>query len=100
MLQLFGTFLQSFRQLFNFKIMGKHNKKEKTGGKFRLFSIGSVSKAQIYCIFWLSYVSDNCPIDVEKYFSDLLSKDESLSAGIAAIRTLLEVLKKTKCEYL
>lgn len=77
--------------------MGKHNKKEKTGGKFRLVLS---QEFKFISFFGLSYVSDNCPVDVEKYFSDLLSKDESLSAGIAAIRTLLEVLKKTKCKYL
>ncbi|XP_031620290.1 translation initiation factor eIF-2B subunit alpha isoform X2 [Contarinia nasturtii] len=33
---------------------------------------------------------------VEKYFSELLNEDKSLSAGIAAIKTLLAVLKKTK----
>lgn len=38
-------------------------------------------------------------IDVEKYFSQLLSEDKSLSAGIAAIKTLLMVLEKTKCTY-
>lgn len=36
--------------------------------------------------------------DVEKYFSKLLDEDENLSAGIAAIRTLLEVLQKSKCK--
>lgn len=45
-------------------------------------------------------VADHCgaEFDVEKYFSNLLSEDQSLSAGIAAIKTLLMVLKKTKCK--
>lgn len=38
------------------------------------------------------------PTDVEKYFSQLLNKDKSLSAGIAAIKTLLMVLEKSKCK--
>lgn len=37
--------------------------------------------------------------DVEKYFLDILDKDDSLSSGIAAIKTLLMVLEKTKCEF-
>lgn len=35
--------------------------------------------------------------DVEKYFSNLLKNDKNLSAGIAAIKTLLMVLEKSKC---
>ncbi|XP_065074207.1 translation initiation factor eIF2B subunit alpha [Ochlerotatus camptorhynchus] len=34
--------------------------------------------------------------DVAKYFIDILDKDDSLSSGIAAIKTLLMVLEKTK----
>ncbi|XP_055612811.1 translation initiation factor eIF-2B subunit alpha [Uranotaenia lowii] len=34
--------------------------------------------------------------DVEHYFLDILEKDDSLSSGIAAIKTLLMVLEKTK----
>uniref|UniRef100_A0A8D8JD74 Translation initiation factor eIF2B subunit alpha n=3 Tax=Culex pipiens TaxID=7175 RepID=A0A8D8JD74_CULPI len=34
--------------------------------------------------------------DVETYFLDLLQKDDSLSSGIAAIKTLLMVLEKTE----
>lgn len=34
--------------------------------------------------------------DVAKYFIDIVDKDDSLSSGIAAIKTLLMVLEKTK----
>lgn len=75
--------------------MGKHHKKEKSNqGKGSVLAY--VFQNLIYVFF--THILDNCPVDVEKYFSELLSKDESLSAGIAAIRTLLEVLKKTKCK--
>lgn len=43
-------------------------------------------------------VSPNAKIDVEKYFSKLLNDDKNLSAGIAAIKTLLMVLEKTNCK--
>lgn len=46
---------------------------------------------------FITEVSD-AKVNVEKYFSDLLSKDQSLSAGVAAIKTLLMVLEKTKCK--
>lgn len=39
------------------------------------------------------------PTDVEKNFADILNKDRSLSAGIAAIKTLLKVLESSRCKY-
>ncbi|XP_055615885.1 translation initiation factor eIF-2B subunit alpha isoform X2 [Toxorhynchites rutilus septentrionalis] len=41
-------------------------------------------------------ISSTLMEDVEKYFLDILEKDDSLSSGIAAIKTLLMVLEKTK----
>lgn len=38
-------------------------------------------------------------IFVEKHFLGLLEKDKKLSAGIAAIKTLLMVLEKTNCKF-
>lgn len=38
-------------------------------------------------------------VNVEKYFLKLLHDDQSLSAGLAAIKTLLMVLEQTKCMY-
>lgn len=49
-------------------------------------------------VFSIISVHSNAEIDVEKYFSHLLSEDKGLSAGIAAIKTLLMVLEKTKCK--
>lgn len=43
--------------------------------------------------------SDSSLSDVETYFLDLLQKDDSLSSGIAAIKTLLMVLEKTECKW-
>lgn len=36
---------------------------------------------------------------VERYFCDLMQGDASLSAAIAAMRTLLMVLEETNCKY-
>lgn len=43
-------------------------------------------------------IAEKSTLDVEKYFLELLRTDNSLSAGIAAIKTLLMVLKQTKCK--
>lgn len=37
--------------------------------------------------------------DVERYFMDLLENDKNLSAGIAAIKTLLVLVEKTNCKW-
>lgn len=36
--------------------------------------------------------------EIERYFSNIVDADKNLSNGIAAIKTLLLVLEKTKCE--
>lgn len=36
-------------------------------------------------------------LDIEKYFCNILQKEEDVSAGIAAIRTLLEIIKNDRC---
>lgn len=77
--------------------MGKQDKKkEKRVGKYR---IGDSNKLASFISQFTFAISDtsNAAIDVEKHFSQLLSENKSLSAGIAAIKTLLMVLEKTKC---
>lgn len=37
--------------------------------------------------------------DVANYFIRILQEDDSLSSGIAAIKTLLWVLQETECKY-
>lgn len=37
--------------------------------------------------------------EVEKFFLNLVEDDKNLSNGIAAIKTLLMVLKKTDCKF-
>lgn len=51
-----------------------------------------------FLVFQSNIDNSGAGFDVEKYFSDLLNKDHNLSAGIAAIKTLLMVLEKTKCK--
>lgn len=36
--------------------------------------------------------------EIERYFLNIVNEDKNLSNGIAAIKTLLLVLEKTKCE--
>lgn len=36
--------------------------------------------------------------DIERIFNKIMENDANVSAGIAAIRTLLTVLKEDKCE--
>lgn len=39
-------------------------------------------------------------LEIERYFSNIVDGDKNLSNGIAAIKTLLLVLEKTKCKML
>lgn len=36
--------------------------------------------------------------EIERYFKNIVDADKNLSNGIAAIKTLLLVLEKTKCK--
>lgn len=36
---------------------------------------------------------------VEEYFTNILKNEENVSAGVAAIRTLMEVIKHDNCNY-
>jgi hypothetical protein len=37
--------------------------------------------------------------DLQKFFFEIMEKDQNLSIGIAAINTLLMVLEKTECKF-
>lgn len=52
-----------------------------------------------YAMLLICNLTEFCILDVEKYFSRTLNEDKNLSAGIAAIKTLLMVLEKSKCKY-
>lgn len=85
--------------------MGKPDskKKEKTQVGSYLFRF-LICMAHIFFRFnlfpeFITVANLNAVNNVEKFFSGLLNKDKSLSAGIAAIKTLLMVLENTKCEY-
>lgn len=37
--------------------------------------------------------------EIRRYFNEIIEKEKETSAGMATIRTLLTVLKKSKCKY-
>lgn len=85
--------------------MGKIDEKKETNvGKYFvlkiiLCSVHSFYKSTLWCILFVDNSNDEIQRKfVEKHFLDELDKDKKLSAGIAAIKTLLMVLEKTNCK--
>lgn len=80
--------------------MGKTKGHKHTEGTFAIASAFACTHIPTERTDSIYFHAAKSALDVEKYFLDLLRTDQSLSAGIAAIKTLLMVLKQTKCMYI